>query len=159
VLTPEEHRMNYWLMKSEPYTFSIDDLINHPTQTTSWEGVRNYQARNMLRDQMKVGDLALFYHSSTDIPGIVGIVEITKSGYPDTSAWDPHSEYYDDKSTKEHPRWYAVDVRFISKFPHLISLAKLKNTAELANMTLLKKGNRLSVMAVSPKEWKIINNL
>jgi predicted RNA-binding protein with PUA-like domain len=146
-------------MKSEPDAFSIDDLINHPQKVTSWEGVRNYQARNMLRDQIQVGDLAFFYHSSTDIPGIAGIVEVIRSGYPDVSALDLQSEYYDPKSTAKHPRWYTVDVRFKKKFQQLISLNQLRSIPALADMQLLKKGNRLSIMAVKPNEWQIINNI
>src|SRR5437016_1012434 len=112
--------MNYWLMKSEPSTFSIQDLKNRPKQIEPWDGVRNYQARNMLRDQMKVGDLAFFYHSNCEVPGIVGIVEIVRAGYPDVSAFDPKHVHYDEKSNPQHPRWYRVDVRFQRELTRVI---------------------------------------
>lgn len=151
--------MNFWLMKSEPDAFSIDDLIQRPRQTEHWDGVRNYQARNMLRDQMQVGDLAFFYHSNCTPPGIAGIVEIVCEGYPDITAFHPESKYYDPKSTRDNPRWFMVDVKFKEKFERLLSLDELKQHPELAEMQLLKKGNRLSILPVSPAEWHFILTL
>lgn len=146
--------MNYWLMKSEPDVFSIDDLAQKKLEP--WEGVRNYQARNMLRDIMQVGDLAFFYHSSCAKPGIVGIMEIITPAYPDSSAWDPQSPYFDAKSTLIKPRWFSVDVTFKQKFSTLISLAELKAQALLSELPLVKKGNRLSIMQLTKKQWDII---
>ena len=151
--------MNYWLMKSEPDAFSIDDLKNKPKSIEHWDGVRNYQARNMMRDQMKVGDLAFFYHSNCTPPGIIGIVEIVKEGYPDFTAFDPTSKYYDPKSSEDNPRWFMVDVKFKMKFKKLISLESLKTISGLEDLVLLRKGNRLSIMPISKKEWDIINSL
>ena len=148
--------MQYWLMKSEPETFSIDDLIKRPKQTEPWDGVRNYQARNWLRDDMKVGDLAFFYHSNCKTPSIVGIIEIVKAGYPDATQFDAHSKYFDPKSTVKNPRWFRVDVHFKEKFPKAISLTKLREHPGLQNMHLLQKGSRLSIMPVSKEAWKII---
>lgn len=148
--------MQYWLMKSEPDVFSIDDLIKSPQQTAHWEGVRNYQARNMLRDQIKAGDQAFFYHSSCDTPGIVGIMDIAQQGYPDNTAFDPKAKYYDAKSHPEKPTWFMVDVHFVRKFKRPITLAELRLNPALAQFSLLKKGNRLSVIPVSPKEWQAI---
>lgn len=150
---------NYWLMKSEPEAFSIDHLYQSKNKTTSWDGVRNYQARNMMRDQMKKGDLAFFYHSNANPPGIVGIMEVVKKSHPDITAFDPESKYYDPKSSPENPRWFLVDVQFKEKFDHMISLDALKQIPELENMQLLRKGNRLSIMPIAKDEWKIINNL
>lgn len=149
--------MNYWLMKSEPDVFSIDDLAQKKLEP--WEGVRNYQARNMLRDKMQVGDLAFFYHSSCAEPGIVGIMEIISTAYPDNSALDPQSPYFDAKSTLINPRWFCVDVTFKQKFSTLISLAKLKAQAPLSDLPLVKKGNRLSIMQLTKKQWDIILSL
>lgn len=151
--------MNYWIMKTEPSAFSIDDLAKKPQQTEHWDGVRNYQARNMLRDQFRIGDQALFYHSSCEVPGIVGMVKIVKAAYPDTSAFDPKSKYYDVTSTPDKPRWYMVDVKLIKKFSQVISLNELKNITGLSQMPLLRKGNRLSIMPVRAKEWEIIMHL
>src|SRR5262245_32307000 len=148
--------MQYWLMKSEPTAFSIDDLINSANHITHWEGVRNYQARNMMRDQMKPGDLAFFYHSNCEPPGIVGIVEIVKRAHADFTAFDPKSKYYDAKSAAEKPRWFMVDVRFKSKFKHMIPLQDLKQNPVLKAMTLLKRGNRLSITPVTQSEWLAI---
>lgn len=148
--------MKYWLMKSEPETFSIEDLAQRPQQTEHWDGVRNYQARNMMRDQMRKGDLVFFYHSNCQPPGIAGIAEVVREAYPDFTAFDPESQYYDPKSTREKPRWFMVDVRFKEKFKRLISLDELRQYPELANMRLLQKGNRLSVMEVSKAEWEFI---
>jgi predicted RNA-binding protein with PUA-like domain len=151
--------MNYWLMKSEPDVFSIDDLRARPRRSEHWDGVRNYQVRNMLRDQMKKGDKAFFYHSSCKEPGIVGIVEIMREGYPDDSAWDRNSPYFDPKSAPEHPRWYMVDVRYQRKLRRCITLQELKQHPELAAMTLLKPGNRLSIIPVTPSQWHFILGL
>ena len=145
--------MNYWLMKSEPSCFSIDDLMRAPQQTTHWDGVRNYQARNFMRDQMQIGDQVFFYHSNCKQAGIVGIAEVVSHAYPDHTAFDPESEHPDPASTPEHPRWFMVDVRFLSKFPHIISLETLKQHPELNNMQLLRKGNRLSILPISHQEW------
>jgi len=151
--------MNYWLMKSEPDVFSIDDLKNRPKQTEPWDGVRNYQARNMLRDEMKKGDLSFFYQSSCEVPGITGIMEIVKEGYPDLTAFNPKHKYYDPKSKPENPTWYLVDVIFKRKLKRVITLTELRNKEQLHNMKLLQKGNRLSVMPVSKKEWDYILGL
>ncbi|WP_237759058.1 EVE domain-containing protein [Legionella birminghamensis] len=145
-------------MKSEPSCFSIDDLQKSPNQTSHWDGVRNYQARNFIKE-MSVGDQVLFYHSNCAPPGIIGIAEITSEAYPDHTAFDPDSEHPDPKSTPENPRWFMVDVQFKEKFNHLISLEELKNYPQLAGMPLLRKGNRLSVMPVSSEEWRFIKEL
>lgn len=151
--------MKYWLFKSEPTTFSIDHLKQSEHQTTHWEGVRNYQVRNMLRDEVKVGDQVFFYHSNTNPPGVAGIMEVVRSGYPDDSAWDLASQYYDSKSSLTKPIWYMVNVQFIKKFKHLISLAALKSCPELKSMPLLRPGNRLSITPVSKEEWETIIEL
>ena len=148
--------MRHWLFKSEPETFSIDHLQKKPRKTEHWDGVRNYQVRNMLRDDIKVGDQAFFYHSNCTPPGIAGIVEIVKAGYPDFTAFDPESKYYDPKSNHENPRWFMVDVRFIEKFKRLISLDELKNNPRLENMLVTRRGSRLSITPVTEKEWKEI---
>ena len=153
--------MNHWLMKSEPGTFSIDDLAARPKKTTAWDGVRNYQARNMLRDSMKKGDAAFFYHSSCAVPGIAGIVSIVKGGYPDETAFDPRHAHYDAESTPSEPRWYVVDVKLIRKLSRVITLDELREHAgvELADLLLLKRGNRLSVTPVTKKSWDFILSL
>ena len=148
--------MNYWLMKSEPSVFSIDDLKTMPDQTEHWDGVRNYQARNMMRDQMKVGDRAFFYHSSCPVPGIVGLMEIVREGYPDHTAVDPDSNHFDEKSNPDKPRWFMVDVKYIRHTKRVIPLAELKAHAALENMPLVRRGNRLSLMPVSETEWHAI---
>ena len=148
--------MQYWLFKSEPETFSIDHLIKCPKQTTHWEGVRNFQVRNMLRDDMKVGDLAFFYHSSCDVPGIAGIIKIVKAAYPDDTAWNLESHYYDPKSTPDNPRWVRVDVQLVEKFKHFIPLSAIRAIPALQDMRLLARGNRLSITPVSVKEWQTI---
>lgn len=145
---------NYWLMKSEPHSFSIDDLQRE--RITTWEGIRNYQARNMLRDEIQVDDLVFFYHSNCAEPGIVGIMKIIRAGYPDKNALNPTYSYYDPKSTADNLRWYCVDVKFIEKFPQIISLKSLKQYPQLINMPLLKKGNRLSIMPVTDEQWHFI---
>ncbi len=149
--------MNYWLMKSEPNAFSIDDLVK--CKTTCWDGVRNYQVRNWLRDAFQVGDQAFFYHSSCEIPGITGTIEIIKAGYPDPTAFNPEDNHYDPKSNPEHPRWYCVDVRLIQKFKRVIPLSKLKQHPALQKMMLLQKGSRLSITPVTIKEWETILTL
>lgn len=148
----------YWLLKSEPSAFSIDDLARSPRQTTCWEGVRNYQARNFLRD-MQVGDEAFFYHSNADPPAIVGIVKVAKQAYPDVYALEPGSRYFDEKSTKENPRWWMVDVRLVKIFDAPVSLESLRAVKGLEKMELLRKGSRLSVQPVSESEWKVILRL
>jgi predicted RNA-binding protein with PUA-like domain len=153
--------MNYWLMKSEPSTFGIDDLEAAPKATTSWEGVRNFQARNMLRDQMKVGDLAFFYHSSCPEPGVVGIVEVVRAGYPDASAWNRKSPYHDAKSPENKPLWYTVDVRLKQRAAAVLPLTTLKAHADgkLDGMLLLRRGNRLSITPVDAAHWKFVRTL
>lgn len=148
--------MNYWLMKSDPGDFSIDDLESRRGQTAPWDGVRNYQARNMLRDEMKIGDLAFFYNSSCEVPGIAGIMEIVKEGYPDPTAFDPEEEHYDPKNDPDKPTWYLVDVKLRRRLKRVIPLTELKRHKPLANMKVLQKGNRLSVMPVTRQEWHYI---
>ena len=147
--------MRYWLMKSEPDEFSIDDLVKAPKRSTAWFGVRNYQARNFMRDQMQVGDLGFFYHSSCPEPGIAGIVRVSRQAYPDASQFDRKSPYYDPKSTRDAPRWLNVDVTFVEK-TRLVPLAELRSREELAGMRTLQPGNRLSITPVDPKEWQFI---
>ena len=148
--------MAYWLFKSEPETFSIDHLAKRPKATEHWDGVRNYQARNMLRDQIKVGDKVLFYHSNCTPPGIVGTAEVVKAAYPDPSSWNPESKYYDPKSSPENPRWFMVDVKFIKKFSRMITLDELKQHPLLEHMQVTRRGNRLSITPVTKEEWQII---
>lgn len=152
-------RMNYWLMKSEPDTFGIDHLIARPQQTEPWDGVRNYQARNMMRDGMQVGDKAFFYHSNCAEPGIVGIVQIVKAGYPDSTALDPESKYYDPKASKDNPRWFRVDVKFEKKFDRTVMLSALKQQPQLDGMAVLARGSRLSITPVTPEQWHFILGL
>ncbi|MCX4027156.1 EVE domain-containing protein [Endozoicomonas sp. SM1973] len=147
---------NYWLMKSEPGVFSIDDLANCPNQTEHWDGVRNYQARNMMRDQMHKGDLVFFYHSSCKNTGIAGIAKVVKEAYPDHTALDPDSAYFDPKSTVDNPRWFMVDIRFVEKFTHLVSLQHLKENPLLKDLPLVQRGSRLSIMPVAEKQWNEI---
>ena len=148
---------NYWLMKSEPEAYSIDDLARD--KTTYWDGVRNYQARNFLRDSIQKGDLVFFYHSNAEPSGIAGIAEVIKEGYPDPSAFDKKDIHYDEASDPKDPTWYAVEIKFVKKFKELIPLEKLKNIPALAKMPLLQRGQRLSVQPVSEKEWKAINEI
>jgi predicted RNA-binding protein with PUA-like domain len=148
--------MNYWLMKSEPECFGIADLKMRSKQTEPWDGVRNYQARNMMRDEMKVGDLAFFYHSNCKIPGIIGITKIVKSAYPDHTQFDPENHHYDPKSNLENPRWVMVDVKFEKQFKTVISLDSLRENPKLVEMPLLRKGNRLSITPVSKHQWEAI---
>lgn len=151
--------MNYWLMKSEPDVFGIDHLQKRPDKTEPWDGVRNYQARNMMRDQMKKGDKAFFYHSNCDEPGIVGIMTIVKAGYPDSTMFNPESKYFDPKASDENPRWYRVDVKFQKKFKHAISLKELKSYKQLQGMAVLAKGSRLSITPVTEAQWNFITGL
>ena len=151
--------MNYWLMKSEPNAFSIDHLQNMADQTEHWDGVRNYQARNMMRDQMKVGDKVFFYHSNCEVPGIVGVMEVVRESYPDHTAFDPQSKYFDEKSDPANPRWFMVDIKYIRHTRRVIPLTELKEHEELENMPLVRKGNRLSIMPVSEAEWNYILSL
>lgn len=151
--------MQYWLMKSEPDAFSIDSLAEMPGQTEHWDGVRNYQARNMMRDAMKSGDQVFFYHSNCDEPGIVGIAEICREAYPDFTAFDPEHKYFDPKSHPDKPSWFMVDVRFVRKLKRTISLKELKDHPALTGLTLLRKGNRLSIMPISAEEWSYITAL
>jgi predicted RNA-binding protein with PUA-like domain len=150
--------MRYWLMKSEPDEFSIDDLVAAPGQSTAWFGVRNYQARNFMRDQMRLGDRAFFYHSSCAEPGIAGICEVSAQAYPDATQFDPKSKYYDAKSSPEAPRWVNVDVKLVAK-TRLLPLAELRAHPELAQMRILQRGNRLSITPVDPGEWAFIAKL
>ena len=147
--------MRYWLMKSEPSDCSIDDLAAMPDQSVAWYGVRNYQARNFMRDQMRVGDQVFFYHSNCDEPGIVGLAEVSKLAYPDQTQFDPANKYFDPKATPETPRWFNVDVRLKRK-TRLVSIKELRSHPELEHMRTLQKGNRLSITPVDPKEWAFI---
>ena len=149
--------MRYWLMKSEPETYSIDDVQRDGT--TAWEGVRNYQARNYMRDEMKKGDLVLFYHSNASPPGVAGICTISRESFPDVSAFNSGSHYYDPKSTPENPIWMLVEVKFVEKFPHFVSLPEIKQNQALKDMLVLKKGMRLSVMPVEKEHFLIVRNL
>ena len=150
--------MRYWLMKTEPTAFSVEDLERAKRHTTSWDGVRNYQARNMLRDDMKKGDLAFLYYSSTDVPGIVAIMKIVKEGYPDPTAFDRKHHHYDPDSDPAEPRWFMVDVQLERRLTRVVPLEELRKhtTKELKNMVLLRKGNRLSITPIEPAEWKFI---
>ena len=147
--------MRHWLMKSEPDECSIDDVARAPSQTVPWVGVRNYQARNFMRDQMTVGDGVLFYHSSCPEPGVVGVCEVASSAYPDATQFDPKSHYFDPKSTPEEPRWQHVDVKLVRK-TRLLSLAEMRETPALATMRVLQRGNRLSITPVEPAEWRAV---
>jgi predicted RNA-binding protein with PUA-like domain len=147
--------MAYWLMKSEPDEFSIDDLARAPKRTTPWFGVRNYQARNFMRDHMRVGDGVLFYHSSCEVPGIAGIAKVASAAYPDASQFDRRSEYFDAKSKREAPRWMNVDVKLVRR-TRLMPLEEMRSYRELAGMRTLRPGNRLSITPVSEAEWKFI---
>lgn len=151
--------MNYWLMKSEPSTFSIDDLKSRPDKTEPWDGVRNYQARNFLRDDMKKGDQIFFYHSNCAEPGIVGLAMVASASYPDPTAFDPEDSHYDPKSDADKPRWYLVDVKYKRKLKRTITLQELKQHHTLADMKLLQKGNRLSIMPVTKRQWDYILSL
>lgn len=151
--------MNYWLMKSEPDVFSFGDLKNRPSQKEPWNGVRNYQARNFMRDEMKVGDLILFYHSSCEIPGVAGIAKVASAPYPDVTQFDKKSEYFDPKATNEVPRWFLVDVAFEKDLKNLVPLSELKTVKDLEEMRLLKPGNRLSILPVTRSEFELIRKM
>ena len=151
--------MHYWLMKSEPDAFSIDDLQQRPDQTEHWDGVRNYQARNMMRDEMKIGDQIFFYHSNCDLPGIVGIAEVAQESYPDFTAFDPDDKHFDPKSNPDKPTWFMVDVKFVRKLKRTISLQELKTKPELEDLALVRRGNRLSIMPISQPHWDFILDL
>ena len=143
-------------MKSEPGEFSIDDLAKRPDRTEPWDGVRNYQARNMMRDQMKVGDLAFFYHSSCETPGIAGIMKVVSEPFPDKTAFSSEEKHYDPKSDPNNPRWYCIDVQFVRRLRRLITLRELRDQRELEQLPLVRRGNRLSIMPVSRSEWDYI---
>jgi predicted RNA-binding protein with PUA-like domain len=150
--------MRYWLMKSEPADVSIDDLAKMPNQTVDWYGVRNYQARNFMRDQMKVGDGVLFYHSNCDEPGIAGIAEVSALAYPDRLQFVKDHKYYDPKATPENPRWFNVDVKLVRK-TRLLGLKEMRENPKLANLRILQRGNRLSITPVDPADWETIIDL
>lgn len=149
----------YWLLKSEPECYSVDHLARESTQTTYWDGVRNYQARNFLRDDLQVGDLAFFYHSNADPPAIAGVVQVVQAGYPDHTAWNPQSDHYDPQSTPDNPRWFMVDVQLVDRFPTPLSLDQLRTVPALADMELLRRGSRLSVQPVRASEYRAIMKL
>ena len=149
----------YWLMKSEPGCFSLDDLERSPRGTASWDGVRNFQARNLLRDEIKAGDGVLFYHSSCAEPAIVGVAEVVRGGYPDHTAQDPRSDHFDPKATPANPIWYMVDVRFRTRLPQPLARDDLRRHPVLANMTVLQRGSRLSVQPVTADEWRAVISL
>ncbi len=153
--------MSFWLLKTEPSTFGIDDLARAPRKTTAWDGVRNFQARNMLRDQMRRGDRAFLYHSSCEVPGIVGIVKVVKEGYPDPTAFDRDHPHFDPESKRDNPRWFMVDVMLERRLARAITLEKLRADADgaLRGMVLLRPGNRLSVMPIDAAHWKHILSL
>ncbi len=146
----------YWLVKSEPSAFSIDDLVKSKNKTTHWDGVRNYQARNFMRDEMKKGDLVLFYHSNANPTAVVGYCEVVKEGYPDFTAFDPEDKHYDPKSNMEKPTWMMVDIKLKKKFKNPVTLAEIKENPKLQKMKLVQRGNRLSVMPVEEKEFNEI---
>lgn len=148
--------MKYWLIKSEPEVFSIEDLMKTKNQTTYWDGVRNYQARNYLRDEMKLKDKVVFYHSNCEPPAAVGTCEVVKEGYPDFTAFDPDNKHYDPKSLTSSPTWFMVDIKFISRFSKNVSLEEMRKNPKLSNMKLLQRGNRLSVMPLSKDEFNEI---
>ena len=151
--------MKYWLVKSEPEVFSIDDLSKSKNKTTYWDGVRNYQARNFIRDEMKLGDKVLFYHSNTEPNAVVGICEVVKEAYPDFTAFDPKDIHYDPKSKKESPAWFMVDLKFEEKFFKPVTLQEIKTNKKLQKMRLVQPGNRLSVMPVEKEEFDEIVKL
>jgi predicted RNA-binding protein with PUA-like domain len=155
-MTPAPRERRYWLVKSEPDSFSFDDLLASPGRTTCWDGVRNFQARNFMRDEMKVGDLVFFYHSSTDPAAIVGIAEVAREGYPDHTAFDAKDSHYDPKSKRDAPTWMMVDLCAREALPRPLTLADLRGVKGLEKMVLLQKGSRLSVQPVTKKEWEIV---
>jgi predicted RNA-binding protein with PUA-like domain len=149
----------YWLMKSEPDVFSFDDLVSAPKRTTCWDGVRNFQARNFLRDEIRVGDGVLFYHSGADGKAVVGTAEVVKAGHPDPTQFDARSGHHDPESPKDAPRWYAVDIRAEERFERAVTLEEMRTVAVLRKMRLLQRGQRLSVLPVTAAEWKIVVKL
>lgn len=146
----------HWLMKTEPNEFSIDDLVASPNQTTHWFGVRNYQARNLLRDEVKVGDRVLFYHSSCNQPAVVGTATVVRGAYPDPTALDLHSAYYDAKSSAEKTRWFTVDIRLVEKLSRPVTISEMRSHEELAELPLLRKGNRLSVQPLTAEQYAFV---
>lgn len=146
----------YWLMKSEPSTYSFDDLKSQKNSTDYWDGVRNYQARNFMRDEMKIGDEVLFYHSNCPEPGVVGLAEVAKEGYPDHTAWDESSNYFDPKSSPDNPRWFMVEVKWKEAFNGTVTLKELKERNDLKDMKVVQKGQRLSIQPVTEQEFKIV---
>jgi predicted RNA-binding protein with PUA-like domain len=151
--------MKYWLMKSEPDVFSFDDLKKRPKKTEPWNGVRNYQARNFMRDEMKTGDLILFYHSSCEVPGVAGLAKVSSETYPDETQFDEKSEYFDPKATKISPRWFLIDVSYEKDLRIFISLEEIKKHKKLSEMRLLQRGNRLSILPVTREEFEYIVKL
>lgn len=149
-------RMRYWLLKSEPDTFSFDDLKKRPKRTEPWNGVRNYQVRNMMRDEMKVGDLGLFYHSSCEVPGVAGVVRIVSAAKPDPTQFDPKSDYFDKGSKTEDPRWLLVDVAWEADFAKFVPLTALRDEPRLADLLILRRGNRLSITSVEKRDFELI---
>ncbi len=149
--------MRCWLMKVEPGAYSIADLERD--KKTTWEGVRNYQARNFMRDDMKPGDAVLFYQSSADPTGVAGLAEVSRAGFPDESAWKKGHDYYDPKSTRDNPTWYAVEIKFVERFPQVVTLETLKSTKGLEDMMVTRRGARLSIQPVTPAEYKIVRKL
>ena len=149
--------MKYWLMKSEPSTYSLDNLKRDGV--SAWEGVRNYQARNYMRDEMKKGDLALFYHSVANPPGVAGICRISRESFPDHTAWDPKSPYFDPKASPDNPIWMMVQVEFVEKFPHFVTLEELRENPLLSGLKVLQKGSRLSITPVEPAHFKLIRKM
>lgn len=157
--TKRPARRRYWLFKSEPSVYSIDDLAEEPDRTTYWDGVRNYQARNILRDEIQRGDRVLFYHSNAKPMAVVGTAEVVRSGYPDHTAWDPRETYYDPKSDPENPRWYMVDVRLLQTFPEPVTREMLAEDRTAAGMMVLKRGARLSIQPVTEREWRAVHKI
>ena len=151
--------MANWLLKTEPDVFSIDDLATAGAKGEPWNGIRNYQARNMMRDEMKIGDLVLYYHSSCELPGVVGIARVASEPYPDPTQFDRNSEYYDESAAEDNPRWILVDFEFVAEFPREVSLTAMKGDAGLGGMLVLRKGNRLSVMPVEGKHFRRVCKL
>jgi predicted RNA-binding protein with PUA-like domain len=149
----------YWLLKSEPEVFSFDDLLAAKGRTTGWDGVRNYKARNLLRDEVRVGDGVLFYHSNAEPPGVAGVARVVRAGYPDPSQFDPRSPHVDAASPRESPRWFAVDVQAVRALPRFVPLPELKAAPGLEAMGVVRRGNRLSVQPVSPAEWSLVLRL
>ncbi|MFA5804578.1 MAG: EVE domain-containing protein [Melioribacteraceae bacterium] len=151
--------MKYWLIKSEPEVFSIDDLAKAKNQTTHWDGVRNYQARNYIRDEIMIGDKVIFYHSNAEPPAAAGICEVIKEGYPDFTAFDPKNIHYDPKSKKDSPTWFMFDVKFVKKFSKPVSISEIKSNNKLSKIKLVQRGNRLSVMPVTKEEFEEIEKM